>query len=190
MKRTVLLMLLFVSFICDFYGQNFLVNEYDKFTKKKTVQTYFEKIHSDPAKMELGQNLWMSFLYIDGTEYVVLKWCCDEPLTIDENASVLFLDSEGHTYELKNRDYIMARIGGGSNALYFNEREGVTLWLKGDFKFFRDNDIHAMRIYSLTDKYDFNIKRETALKLNMAYRAYEVAVRDKNTPYYPYRIAE
>lgn len=95
MKRKSLIMLALIVLTSGAFAQKIKTNEVDKFTKKKVIETSFEKIVSDNSVLgstggRLMKNIWIAFRQVGENEYLRLKWCTNNVIALSENADVIF----------------------------------------------------------------------------------------------------
>ena len=168
-----------VTFICLFMifewanAQKIKRNEVDKFTIKHVIETSFERIH---ANILNNRNVWIALKNVDGNEWLRLKWSCDEVLSVDKGAEVIFLDHEENTYIFKNTKYTLSGKGEGTIGLSGSAMYGLDLWLKGDISMLENRCIKGMRIYTNDGYVDFKISESNSKKISKTYKVYKKAV--------------
>jgi len=139
------------------FSQKLKVNEVDKFTKQKVLETSFEKIVSDNNLMgstggRLMKNIWVAIKQVSGTNYLRVKWCTNNVLALGEGAHIILLDKEGATYKFENTSFTVAGVGKGTVGMFGSALYGLDIYLTGDFEALNGKEITAMRIHT-TDGY-------------------------------------
>lgn len=169
-----------LSFYCiiPFLGinaQKISINKIDKFTKKRVVETSFERIsNSNPTNLNiLTKRVWIAFGKYDDTEYLRLKWCTISVLSINKDAEIIFLDNEGNTYTFKNAEYQISESGKGTAGAFGTGLQGLDIFAYGDISSLEGKNITDMRIYTTDGIVDFEINKKASNKISETYQVYK-----------------
>jgi len=180
MKRKSLIMLALIVLTSGAFAQKIKTNEVDKFTKKKVIETSFEKIVSDNSVLgstggRLMKNIWIAFRQVGDNEYLRLKWCTNNVIALSENADVIFLDNEGNTYTFKNTGFTVAGQGEGTVGMYGSALYGLNIYLTGDCSLLENKNITDMRINTTEGYIDFKIDKKSFEVISMTYQVFKAA---------------
>ena len=180
MKRKSLIMLALIVLTSGAFAQKIKTNEVDKFTKKKVIETSFEKIVSDNSVLgstggRLMKNIWIAFRQVGDNEYLRLKWCTNNVIALSENADVIFLDNEGNTYTFKNTGFTAAGQGEGTVGMYGSALYGLNIYLTGDCSLLENKNITDMRINTTEGYIDFKIDKKSFEVISMTYQVFKAA---------------
>lgn len=169
--------LLFMSIGSICIGQSIKRNEVDKFTKKKVIETSFEKICTGNPLGGIFKNVWLSFVQNGDATFIRLKWNSHEIVGVSEGAKVLFLDSDGETYNFTNTISAVASKGAGTIGFVGSVDYGVDLYLKGegDVDFFTEKNITDMRIHTTDGYVDFKLLDAANKRLEKLYKLFDKA---------------
>ncbi|MDX9797929.1 MAG: hypothetical protein RBT05_03650 [Bacteroidales bacterium] len=174
MKRLVLFITLLV-FSGSVFSQKIIKNEVDKFTKKKIVETSFERICTNKKMSGTFTEARIAFVLIDDASFMRIKWMCGQILSIQEGARIMFLDSNGETYEFRNKISAVASKGAGATGLSGSETFGFDLFATGDISTIVDKPLTDMRIYTTDGYVDFNLNSNAVDKISKLYKLFEEA---------------
>lgn len=156
-------------------AQKIKTNKFDKFTKKKVIETSFEKINGNA--MSSSKNIWIAFTKNGDYEFVRLKWCCKEILSISKDAQIVFLDKNGETCSFLNMDFCVARSGDGTVGAIGSAVPGLDIWLIGDLSCLEGKEITDIRIHTTDGYFDFKISERAAETISKTYNVFMEAIR-------------
>lgn len=159
-------------------AQKISINKIDKFTKKRIVETSFERIsNSNPTNLSmLTKRVWIAFGKYDNAEYLRLKWCSISVLSIEKDAEIIFLDSEGNTYTFKNTEYQISESGKGTAGAFGTGLQGLDIFAYGDISSLEGKNITDMRICTTDGVVDFEISKKASDKISKTYQVYKKAI--------------
>ncbi|MFJ1439278.1 hypothetical protein ACILPE_06030 [Capnocytophaga canimorsus] len=160
------------------YAQKIKVNETDKFTKKKMIETSFEKIVSDGSLLgstggRMMKNVWVAFKAVENDVFLRLKWCSNNVLALSEDADIILLDSEGNTYTFKNSSFTIAGEGEGTVGAWGSALYGLNIYALGDCSELKDKKITDLRIYTTDGYIDFSIDKKKTDIISETYKVLE-----------------
>jgi hypothetical protein len=183
MKKNVFLFALCCVVASSSFAQKIKVNEIDKFTKKQVVETSFEKIVSDKNILgssdgHLMKNIWIAFRQVGDNTYLRLKWCTNQVVALNNNADVIFLDSNGITYTFKNTEFTLTGKGEGTVGFYGSALEGLNIYMIGDCAALKDKTITDMRINTTDGYIDFALNKKAAQTIADTYNVFELALKN------------
>lgn len=161
-------------------AQKIKVNEIDKFTKQQIIETSFEKIVSDKNVLgstggRLMKNIWVAFRKVGETEYLRLKWCTNNVLSLSKNADVIFLDDKGNTYTFQNTEFTIAGQGEGTVGAFGSALYGLNIYLAGDCSALEGKVITDMRINTTDGYIDFTLNKKAAETISKTYKVFKAA---------------
>ncbi len=163
------------------YAQKIKVDEIDKFTKSRVVETSFEKIVSDKNLMgsyggRLMKNIWIAFRRQNETDYLRLKWCTNNVMALADDADVILLDADGNTYTFKNCGFTVAGKGEGTVGAFGSALYGLNIYLTGDVCALEGKVITDMRINTTDGYMDFELGKKNGEKIAKTYAVFKAAV--------------
>lgn len=163
------------------YAQKIKVDELDKFTNSRVVETSFEKIVSDKNLMgstggRLMKNIWVAFRHQDGTDYLRLKWCTNNVLALSDDADIILLDADGNTYTFKNCGFTVAGKGEGTVGAFGSALYGLNIYLTGDVSALEGKVITDMRINTTDGYIDFELGKKNGEKIAKTYAVFKAAL--------------
>lgn len=180
MKKLIISVLACISFCISANAQKIKVNEIDKFTKQRVIETSFEKIVSDKSVLgssggRLMKNIWIAFRKVNENEYLRLKWCTNNVLAMDSNADVIFLDDKGNTYTFQNTDFTVAGKGEGTVGAFGSALYGLNIYLTGDCSALEGKTITDMRINTTDGYIDFELNKKATNTISKTYKVFKDA---------------
>lgn len=98
MKKIILLAFLFLGYL-SINAQKIKIDEVDKFTKERIVETSFEKIVSDKNVLnkmsgansgQLHKNIWLAFRKVGDIDLLRIKWSTNKILSLSSDADIIF----------------------------------------------------------------------------------------------------
>jgi len=180
MKRIVfVLAILFVAMGAN--AQKIKTNEVDKFTKKRIIETSFEKIVSDnllgsTAGGRLTKDIWIAFRQVGDNTYLRLKWCTNNVIALAKDADIILLDSEGNTHTFKNTEFTIAGKGAGTVGFIGSAVYGLDIYMTGDCSELKGKVITDMRINTTDGYIDFEINKKASEKISKTLKVFEDAI--------------
>lgn len=178
MKKFLLLSFYCIISFLNVNAQKIVTNEVDKFSKKRVVETSFERIsNSNPTNLNiLTKRVWIAFGKYNDTEYLRLKWCCISVLSIKKDAEIIFLDSDGNTYTFKNVEYQISESGKGTAGAFGTGLQGLDILAYGDISSLEGKNITDMRICTTDGFVDFEISKKASDKISKTYQVYKKCI--------------
>jgi hypothetical protein len=163
--RTFIFVALIAIFPLTLLSQKIKVDEVDKFTKLRVIETTFEKVSSDNSPLgttggRMMKNVWAGIKQVNGTNYLRLKWCSNKVFAMGEGAHVIFLDRQGETYKYENAEYTLSGIGEGTVGYVGSLIYGLDIYLLGDVTQLLQKEIDAFRIYTTDGYVDFDVTKK------------------------------
>ena len=161
------------------FAQKIKVNEIDKFTKEKIIETTFEKIVKDKSfdsrLVKYMKNIWIAFRKVGDKEYLRLKWCSKEVIAIDKDAEIILLDKDGNTYTFKNTSFTLAGEGEGTVGSWGSALYGVNIYAIGNCSVLKDKVFTDLRIVTLDGSFDFEIDKKATETISKTYSVFKKA---------------
>lgn len=188
MKKILLLILLILGGCFSANAQKIKIDEVDKFTKKRRIETSFEKIAKDKNVMnkmlgansgDLHKNVWIAFYQNGDTSFLRLKWSCNKVLALSDNSDIIFLDSEGNTYTFYNTGFTISGEGEAATSLFGSGIYGLDIYATGDVSALKGKQFTDMRILTTDGYIDFEIDKKSSAKINKTYDLFEATLKSK-----------
>ncbi len=178
MKKLVFSLVALMLIVCSANAQKIKVNKIDKFSKEQIIETSFEKIVSDRSVLGsigsgLIKNVWIAFRKVGNNEYLRLKWCSNQVISMSKDADVIFLDKDGNTYTFKNTEFTIAGEGDGTVGLLGSALYGLDIYLTGNCEALEDKKITDLRINTTDGYIDFKVNHED--KISKTYKVFKSA---------------
>lgn len=183
-KNTILIFLVLTSFMTT-HAQKIKKNEVDKFTKESIIETSFEKIVSDNNAMNkmmgsssglLHKNIWVAFLKKGDSEYLRLKWSCNDIVALSDDSDIIFLDSDGNTYTFNNTGFTLSGAGEAATGFVGSAIYGLNIYAIGDLSEMKNKTMTDLRIHTTDGYIDFKINKKGAEKLLKTYNLFSKTI--------------
>ena len=160
-------------------AQKIKVNEIDKFTKERVIETSFEKIVNDKSfdsrLVKYMKNVWIAFRKVGDNEYLRLKWCSKEVVAVDKDAKIMILDKDGNTYTFNNTSFTLAGEGEGTVGMWGSGLYGVDIYAIGNCSILKNKIFTDIRIVSTEGYFDFEIDKKATETISKTYTVFEKA---------------
>lgn len=139
---------------------------YDQFTGSRIMYTKLEKINWNYKHPMIGGKMQMRFILNDDFQYVELHWVCNNFLEVAEGAKIQFKLDNGYNITLKNEVRTQSARGGTGIA---KKDVGVMLNCLGDVPKFATAHVTAIRVYTSSGFYDFEVNWKESERLHRTY---------------------
>ena len=168
MKRVVVMFACLFMTLAWAEAQKIAVNEVDKFTGIKRLETSYKRIYMRGLPTE---KISVAFGMVDSLPYLKIRLDHYDYTSVDQGADVIFLDSEGKTYNLTNSFYESPTSVIGTTGSVWR----TVLTLMGDLTFI-GKQVTGIRIYSTRGYIDFDISEAGNAKLQKTYKVFQKAM--------------
>ncbi|MCI2088024.1 MAG: hypothetical protein LKK21_07220 [Prevotella sp.] len=180
MKKLVFSLVALLLIVGSANAQKIKVNEIDKFSKKQVIETSFEKIVSDRNVLgstgdRLMKNIWIAFRKVGNNDYLRLKWCSNQVISMSKDADVILLDKDGNTYTFKNTEFTIAGKGDGTIGMWGSALYGLDIYLTGNCNALEDKTITDLRINTTDGYIDFKVNHEDMI--SKTYKVFKSAFK-------------
>lgn len=183
--KSIFVVLFSIAFCGSVFGQKININEVDKFTKERIIETSFEKVVYDKSFdsrfVNYMKNIWIAFRKVGNHEFVRIKWCSKEVIAIDKDSKVFLLDKEGNTYIFNNTEFTVAGKGEGTIGKWGSALYGLDLYLTGDIHDLNGKIITDIRICTTNGNFDFAIDKKVLHTIPKMYELFNRAINSSQT---------
>lgn len=188
MKKLLFLLLISVLGSLTVNAQKIKKDEFDKFTKKRIIETSFEKIANDKNAMNkmlgansggIHKNVWIAFYQNGDTGFLRLKWSCNDVLALSDKSNIIFLDSDGNTYTFENTSFTVSGKGEGATGFAGSAIYGLDIYAVGNLESLKGKSITDLRIQTTDGYMDFKIDKKSSEKIAKTYELFELTLNSK-----------